>query len=153
MVNLGKTRLLRLANKLDGSGPYRKVGPVPRHKFDMRDFWLSRRGGACINFSDFKPNQCKTAACAVGWAASDPWFTERGLYEEWSSAFWGLGNDINWPTETREWHWLFNPTPRQSLKVNDTYLRGRSADPTPRQQAAAIRKFVAAKWPSRKRNP
>lgn len=26
-----------------------------------------------------KPAECGTVGCAVGWAASDPWFQERGL--------------------------------------------------------------------------
>jgi hypothetical protein len=52
--------LLRLADKLEGTGPYSEIGPVPREKFDMSSW-------------------CGTAACAAGHACSDPWFIERGL--------------------------------------------------------------------------
>lgn len=59
-----RTRLLRLADKLDGSGPYASVGPVPSEEFTMSTWG----------------NGCGTAGCAIGHACRDEWFTERGLY-------------------------------------------------------------------------
>lgn len=53
-------RLLRMADKLDGVGPYDK--PIPKELFNM-DIW----------------NVCQTAGCAIGHAAIDPWFKRRGL--------------------------------------------------------------------------
>ena len=40
----------------------RVVLAAPESRFDMNHF------------------RCGTAMCAAGWAASDPWFTERGLH-------------------------------------------------------------------------
>jgi hypothetical protein len=56
-----KEALLRLANKLEGTGPYSEIGPVPSKQFDM-NVW-----------------SCGTAACAGGHACSDQWFIDRGL--------------------------------------------------------------------------
>ena len=52
-----RERLLRLADLLD---------TVPVKHFDL-GVWARSE----------KP--CETAGCAVGWAASDPWFQQRGL--------------------------------------------------------------------------
>ena len=56
-----KEALLRLADKLEGTGPYSEIGPVPSKEFDMNT-WA-----------------CDTAACAGGHACSDQWFIDRGL--------------------------------------------------------------------------
>lgn len=69
-----RVRLIRLADKLEGKGPYAAVGPVPPHKFDMRYIAQKHQGGREINHVSFDPEHCNTAACAIGWAKSDPWF-------------------------------------------------------------------------------
>ena len=53
-----KARLNRLADKLEGKGPYIKAGPIPREKFDMEYLFSAR-------------------PCALGWMLSDPWFNDR----------------------------------------------------------------------------
>jgi hypothetical protein len=58
---MNEEALIRVADKLDGIGPYALVGPVPTEKFDMQ-VWT-----------------CGTSACACGHAALDPWFIERGF--------------------------------------------------------------------------
>jgi hypothetical protein len=69
---MNKEALLRLADKLDGIGPYTTVGPVPREVFDL----LRWRGA--------KREACGTPGCAIGHACMDPWFNERGLgWDEW----------------------------------------------------------------------
>lgn len=78
-----KERLLRLADKLDGSGPYEKVGPVPTKKFYMGT-WLDEREADLKKAKRDKAGfiteiPCGTAACACGWAAVDPWFRKRGF--------------------------------------------------------------------------
>lgn len=70
-----RKRLIRLADKLEGKGPYAAVGPVPPHKFDMRYLYTAFRGCSDVMPSQyFNPRKCKTAACALGWARIDPWF-------------------------------------------------------------------------------
>lgn len=66
--------LIRLADKLDGVGPYADVGPVPPDKFEMTEWFRWSVLGPNID-----PNGCGFAACAMGWACTDPWFQERGL--------------------------------------------------------------------------
>lgn len=74
-----RVRLIRLADKLEGKGPYAAVGPVPAHKFDMLNVAQEHRGGLGISTDKFNPKKCKTAACALGWAFSDRWFQRTGL--------------------------------------------------------------------------
>ena len=91
-----RVRLNRLADKLEGRGAYKKVGPVPVKKFDMMNLFSEFRWrGKEINKNEFDPEQCKTAACALGWASVDPWFMERDIdgYRNASadrSTFFGL---------------------------------------------------------------
>jgi hypothetical protein len=80
--------LLRLADKLVGEGVYKDVGPVPKTLFNM-DTWI---GDKLIEEKipkkvkewiaanvDSGVEACGTAACACGWATTDPFFRERGL--------------------------------------------------------------------------
>ncbi len=80
LTKIHQTRLLRIANKLLGEGPYAKVGPVPKRKFNLRKFFMGT-----IN-----PDECGFVACAVGHAATDPWFNRQGLSTETMSSglFW-----------------------------------------------------------------
>lgn len=87
------SRLIRLADKLEGKGPYAKIGPVPPHKFDMQYLFADKKGGDCIGQSAFDPHQCNTAACALGWAKSDPWFINIGLGS--TANFFGMDQDIS----------------------------------------------------------
>ncbi|MBY0561490.1 hypothetical protein [Hyphomicrobium sp.] len=80
-------RLLRVAEKLHGTGPYADAGPIPHRKFDLSQ-WGTYRGRyehpllpvaqfiARLNDAE---TDCGTTACACGWAMTDPWFNERGL--------------------------------------------------------------------------
>jgi len=82
---MNKVALLRLADKLEGIGPYAKIGPIPRKRFNMRHWGVPEQfvkvtiDGRTVEVgvSDFP---CGTAACAAGWAGSDKWFRKRGLY-------------------------------------------------------------------------
>ena len=85
-----RRRLIRLADKLEGKGPYTAAGPVPEHKFDMRWLFTKRRGGGESNRDGFNPLECKTAACALGWGLSDPWFVKRGLARHNIDSFLGF---------------------------------------------------------------
>jgi hypothetical protein len=79
--------LLRLADKLEGKGPYEKIGPIRPDRFNMgnwvdsnyliRHFMKLVRGGVYVVGDDLP---CGTAACACGWAGSDSWFQERGFF-------------------------------------------------------------------------
>ena len=75
--NMHKTRLKRLADLLERKGPYRGKKPIPDDKFDMKTWKSSNYMG------------CGTTACAIGWAAQDKWFKEKGLklektgFHEW----------------------------------------------------------------------
>jgi hypothetical protein len=64
---MNREALLRLSDKLCGTGPYEAVGPIPATKFDM-EAWVRH-----------DKEHCGTAACAAGHACLDPWFNDRGL--------------------------------------------------------------------------
>ena len=66
---MNRERLQRLAELLDNVNP---------RLFDM-DHWARHVGRDGTDFHDSDKIECRTAACAVGWAASDPWFREQGL--------------------------------------------------------------------------
>lgn len=87
-----RRRLEHLADKLVGEGPYVKIGPVPAHKFDMQYVFARERGAESINQAAFNPRKCNTAACALGWAVSDPWFFKKGTLDYMGPDFWGLSS-------------------------------------------------------------
>jgi len=100
MRSYHRDRLLRLADKLDGSGPYEEVGPIPYRKFYMNSWFAGEQGGYEINQEDFNPHKCNTAACAVGWAYSDSWFRKRKLRSPLEcdihgghEQFWGMTDE------------------------------------------------------------
>ena len=76
--------LLRLADKLQGVGPYEEVGPIPSGNFNMHKWSISTLEKAIIKVFRgkyvFDKPECQTVACACGWAGIDPWFQERGFY-------------------------------------------------------------------------
>jgi len=77
--------LLRLADKLQGVGPYANEGPIPASRLHM-NVWLNLRHPTptVISIHGLKVIKenfpCGTAACACGWAGSDPWFRKRGFF-------------------------------------------------------------------------
>lgn len=87
-----RRRLIRLADKLEGKGPYTDAGPVPEHKFDMLFLFTQMRNGHSIKRQDFNPRQCETAACAIGWGETDPWFVSKGLRDALWTNFFGISN-------------------------------------------------------------
>lgn len=70
-TKVSTSRLLRLANFLDG---------VPRERFDYKTFvgddWQGKQ-----NLS------CGTTACALGWAATMPFFRKLGLRLEYANRY------------------------------------------------------------------
>ena len=98
-----KNRLLRLADKMLGEGPYEKAGPVPEHKFNIRCYFsVSSTSGCGIERSQFNSLKCNTAACGIGWALVDSWFASRGLsFANSTMSFFGI-------TYVEE-HYLFFP--------------------------------------------
>lgn len=89
---LGYERLLRLADKLDGVGPYADVGPISRDKFDLTNFYTmdAYTRNAFVSTVDILADEladpaCGTAACACGYAGVDPWFRKRGLFAKTTS--------------------------------------------------------------------
>ena len=118
-----RERLLRLADKLEGKGPYADVGPVPVKKFDISD---------TLEGND--PNDCGFSACAVGWAIIDPWFKKRGLiwHGVWSAKgaqqFFGIANpDVDYlfmPESYRPPR--YNPRPATVAKRIRTFVEARS---------------------------
>lgn len=62
-------RLLRLADLLDGVRP---------RLFNL-GYWYDGPGKYHGKMHDAKKPECRTVACAAGWAACDPWFKKRGL--------------------------------------------------------------------------
>jgi len=84
-MSINKIALLRLADKLEGKGPYIKDGPIKKSRFRM-DTWIET-SNVQMQFNKnlgkdvVLPNlTCGTSACAAGWAGSDPWFRKRGFY-------------------------------------------------------------------------
>lgn len=67
-------RLYRLAQKLEGAGPYLEYGPIPWDKWTFREWfrWTIKPTTVDPTAKDF-------AADAIGWAATDPWFQAEGL--------------------------------------------------------------------------
>ena len=130
---INRVALLRLADKLEGKGPYRKAGPIPPARFNM-SLW--------VQFPDHKYNEklgkhvaktnltCGTAACAAGWAGSDPWFRKRGFYT--------LGyNEVYYKGE-----YSFQAV-QKLFKLSNLEVYGIFANPgTPREVARRIRDFV-----------
>lgn len=53
--------LERVADLLEGKGPYANQGPVPEEVFNMGQW------------------RCGSQGCACGWAASDKWFFDQGF--------------------------------------------------------------------------
>lgn len=124
--------LLRIADKLVGEGLYDKVGPVPRHKFDMEFLFCERRGSETyISFEDFNSEQCNTAACAMGWAMSDLWFKKKGFatYSTWENK---LGLDLDSGS--------FIHSETEYLFESSSYSAGRNVAPS--IVARRIRRFV-----------
>ena len=64
-----KERLLRLADLLDGVRP---------RMFNLGT-WYTASEKRFGQYHDSDNPDCRTVACAIGWAASDPWFRRRGL--------------------------------------------------------------------------
>jgi hypothetical protein len=85
--------LLRLADKLEGTGPYKEAGPVPTERFDMGSWVVEDPKTIDVRMNDKivevveKNLPCGTAACAAGWAGSDPWFQERGFYTTFNGVY------------------------------------------------------------------
>jgi hypothetical protein len=84
-MSINKIALLRLADKLEGKGPYIKDGPIKKSRFRM-DTWIET-SNVQMQFNKnlgkdvVLPNlTCGTSACAAGWAGSDPWFRKRGFF-------------------------------------------------------------------------
>ena len=132
-------RLLRLADKLDGTGPYAEVGPVPVRKFDLDQWYCVKKGGVRTSYGRFNPYKCATAACACGWAASDSWFRRRGLNSKADpySLFFGFGDhdsDRGPIGDGDDFGYLFQAY---------SYAAGRRTHPI--TVAKRIRKFVADK--------
>ena len=48
------------------------LSKVPAKKFDLA-IWIDR------DRDNYGKGTCGTVACAIGWAAQDPWFKRRGL--------------------------------------------------------------------------
>lgn len=79
-----KDALLRLADLLERRGPYEGLPSLTDKNFNLSEW-----------FHDYGETR-GTVACAVGWAASDPWFNAEGLKLEPYSGM--TGNDMKTPT-------------------------------------------------------
>ena len=73
-------RLQRLADKIDGTGPYSSDGPIPPERWAFMVWWLKSRG----------------SGCAIGHATQDPWFQSRGLHMNESLHVPQYGETINY---------------------------------------------------------
>lgn len=125
-------RLLRVADMLEGEGPYADVGPVPSHKFDMQWMYSAKTGGEWIMKRYFNPRRCNTAACALGWAKADPWFRKKGINSShiMPSVFFGLERNLF--ASRDEFTYLF---------IADSYDDGREV--SQHEVAARIREVAA----------
>lgn len=130
---MDKKKLLRLADFLE---------TIPRKAFSITN-WVTR-------YADKPegevPGECGFAGCAVGWAAHQKLFkglriSEGGSYPEYIGTHGYVWQGFDAPKV------LFNITDRQASELfhRDFYpanpKTGRR-DPTPKQVAAKIRKFV-----------
>lgn len=151
-TKLGWENLLRLADKLDGVGPYVKDGPIPYEKFDLVN-WLEKPAlrenpddvfGGTMAIEDrwledlTNRSACGTVACACGWAATDEYFTAQGLsfkkaYNTRISLRWEDINDV------------FNLGHDRSGYL---FSRGKYTDAfnTPKGVSTRIRHFLASKY-------
>lgn len=71
---MNRDRLYRLADKLDGSGPYLEAGPIPADKWEWDQWFRWSVAGDNVD-----PSLPSFAADPIGWACTDPWFQRRGL--------------------------------------------------------------------------
>jgi hypothetical protein len=76
--------LLRLADKLEGKGPYLQEGWVSEVEFSL-DSWIER-------------SPCGTASCAIGHALSDEWFNDRGFV-------WDMDVRLPYHEDTKTANW------------------------------------------------
>lgn len=134
--------LLRLADKLQGTGPYTKTGPIPRNRFDMTQ-WVER----------FIPNSvdiviegcfilekipCGTAACACGWAGTDPWFCRRGFYTTTYGNVIFINDESEMPNAYLAAAKFFDIPHMDAIKLFSEDKKNR----TPNQVANNIRRYV-----------
>jgi hypothetical protein len=127
---INKTALIRLADKLEGIGPYKKDGPIPRERFNMFT-WTGNE----VKLKDDKvlPNlPCGTAACACGWAGSDPWFRRRGFYTVYNSIKYN--GDMDFSAAEKFF--------KISYDVADKLFSHSEDNKTPKQVAKNIRKYI-----------
>lgn len=136
---MNTTALIRLADKLDGVGPYAEVGPVPAKRFEIREWFRWSVMGPNTD-----PQGCGFAACAVGWACTDPWFKEFGLvpgagphamvpsYREYEG-FFAVAKAFDISPQAADWlfsHYAYLSEDDDALSV------------TPEMVASRIRQFV-----------
>jgi hypothetical protein len=135
---INKIALLRLADKLEGKGPYMKDGPIKKNRFNM-GIWVNSEETIKMEYNKklnrdvVLPNlTCGTAACACGWAGSDPWFRKRGFYTTpYNNVIYEGLSDFS----AVEFFFKIN---RFDSKI---LFSGRSGD-SPKSVAQKIRKFV-----------
>jgi len=129
---MNKERLQRLAVLLDTVNP---------KLFDILS-WAQHIGDDGTNFHDSDSPNCRTAACAVGWATSDPWFREQGLvlrriYSHWTPSF---GDGLT-AAEAVKCFFDIKDIDLSLLFLSHTYEAG--LETTPAMVAERIRKFTS----------
>ena len=128
---VGNRRLLKLAAFLETK--------VPRKQFDMKDRLSTKP-------EDLKDPQCKTAACAMGWATTIPEFKKLGLkfteqknqYEE-TEYHVTFGKDADYGMKSAEQLFGISDDEAWQLFNSQGYAE------TPKQVAKRLRRFVAGR--------
>lgn len=152
---MNKEALLRLADKLDGKGPYEKVGPIPNERFDIKQWVGASAKIVPLNkniplkdtlwvHSVVKTNlPCGTVACACGWAGADPWFRKRGFYTRAGGLYYKNAVGTT-PTTIQSLETFFEVDSAESEYLFFWNPEDKNYK-TPKQVATRIRKFVKAK--------
>ena len=111
MKKLHKERLLQVVRVLE---------ELPKEKRFSLKFWY----------------ECKSAACAVGWAAQDPWFVRRGLKLHPGHRNYPVYSDCHGIEAAQKFFGL------KMYQFSELFEAVSYGNPTKRNVIARIKKFV-----------
>lgn len=123
--------LERVIHKLRGTGPYEKVGPIPRKAFNM-DLIFSD------NYINDKGHKCGSVGCIIGHCGQDPYFQRFGLRSDRHGTVFLNDNYSVYETAAAN---VFEISIDEACRL----FSGNAAHRTPAAAAKAIRKFIDEK--------
>ena len=144
ITKIGAARMLRGAELLTG---------VPRRLFNMSSWYI----GAIKHVGDHRNPKihdsprvkCRSAACALGWMANDPWFRRKGLRLTVDLEDFQFAKDTNEPIVNGDVKYKNTSGMCAAMQFFDISLNAaialfgeRHYGRTPKQVATHLRRFV-----------